>query len=222
MGILSLIKKPKRPETSKPICEKNTSVFEEYNELQKELATQNEIISKFSKAEKTYKETGNADEFFAVCKSLFENGSCFQIKGSWIFRYPEALIAEKRYNEAWAVLNKICLEIPKEKGRVHDLQYKVLKAEKRNPEDAIYHLMASYLFKVEGAVNPHNFFVSGENERFLKKAKPLGKQAGLSEKELEYLSYLIESAIQKNNYSDSDLHKQYSKFLKERKSDEEK
>jgi two-component system sensor histidine kinase YesM len=45
--------------------------------------------------------------------------------------------------------------------------------------------------------------------------KPLAKKAGFSENQMEYLSFLIESAAYSGNHSDSELYDRYSAFLKE-------
>lgn len=184
-------------------------------ELQKRVKEQDRMISIFSVARSKYKETGNAEEFFESCRKFFSKDSVYKKHSNFAFFYVEALIKEKRYDEAWGTLNKIYLNSHDNTGRVHSLQYQILKNEKKHTKDAIYHLMASHLLKTKWIEDPADYYVNCEKVKFLKNLKPLAKKVGFSENQMEYLSFLIESAASSGNYSDSDLYDRYYAFLKE-------
>lgn len=185
-------------------------------ELQAKIKAQDNLILEKNEAEKKYKETGEVEPYFNFFQSLFSDEERFSMIGNWAFQYPEVLIKEKRFNEAWGALNQLYLALPDSKGRIYNMRYQILKAEKKHPRDAIFDLMAASMYKVKGVIDPVDFYLTTEKKLFLKKAKPLSKNAGFTEKDLEYLSYLIESQISKNKYSDSALEKMYSSFLKEK------
>ena len=183
-------------------------------ELQERVKKHDDILSAKNEAESRYKETGNLEEYLDFYRELTKDSSCFEIGGSWIFNYPETLIKEKLYDEAWGILNLIYIHMPQKRGRVSDLRYKILKTENKNHKDAIYHLMASTLFLFDGVVDKAKF-AQDEKPKFLKKASPLAKKAGFTQQNIEYCYYLIECEAMNKKISDNRLDAAYKKFLKE-------
>lgn len=206
MGIFDRLKK-------KPVAKERTLLPEEI-ELQRRLKEQDDFIAEKNKAEQAYKDTGDSDALLAFYRGVFSENKTPVVCGSWMFNYPELLIKEKKFDEAWGVLNLFRLLLPDKVGRISDLQYKILKAENKHHTDAIFHLMVSYLYRVKGTTDPIGFYLNGEKERFLKKAKPLAKKASLNDSDLEAFSSMIEWQIDTSRYSDKKLHEAYSTYLK--------
>lgn len=223
MGILGIF--VKKEDTNKDLtisiksqrkAPKSRTFDTEMSEIQKKLNKQDDLIRKRNQAEDKFKQDGNVNELLSFWRGVWADKSWRIMSGNWIFNFPELLIKEKLYDEAWGVLNKLYLERHDSAARIRDLQYKVLKSEGKHPKDAIYYLMASILLGMDGVVNPIKFYKDYEKDKFIKKAKPLAKKAGFSENELEYLAYLIENSVSENQFSENRLRDFYEKFLLER------
>lgn len=106
-------------------------LIKEHTELQERLQRHDAIILKKNEAERRYEENGDLQEYLDFYRNLIKDVSCFEIKGSWLFRYPETLIKQKMYDEAWGVLNLMYLRMPEQQGRITSLQNKILKEEGR-------------------------------------------------------------------------------------------
>lgn len=208
MGLFDAFKKKE-----KPIAVRLTP---EEIELRERLKKGDLLFEKTSAIEQKYKTNQNIDEYIAAYQALMADPEFASIKDIWNLRYPSTLIDAKRYNEACGALNQVLLHRKDLTGRVHYMFYEILKAEDRHHADAIFHLMVSYLLRDKGATSPICFYK--ENKRiFIKKAKPLGKKIGMSESEIEYCSYLIESQLSQKSFSITALDKKYKAFLKEKK-----
>jgi len=203
-------------ERMRPIREELIRTNPEYAQLEKELAEQDAILEKRRKAEERYKLDNDIDSLLNFWRSVWNDGSCFKIKGSWLFNYPELLIKEKRYDEAWGALNRLYLEMPNCAGRVRSLQAKVLKAENKHLDEAVFCLMAETLLNLKGVPDPVSQYRNYSKNTFIKKASPIAKKAGFSQDELEYSAYLIECSVLRNDFSENNMRKSYEQFLSDR------
>lgn len=221
MGILNFLKKNKKAprgssDAKNEVTFRNPDLQKEHDELQIRLAKQDAILKKANKARENYEIDGDVDKLFSVYQEILDTEPYYQIRGNWIFKYPELLIKEKRYDQAWGVLNRLYLDLPDSHGRIRDMQFQILKAENRHPQDAIHYLMVSYLLKMKGVINPVDYWEDHERTSFIKKAKTTAKKAGFSEEELNSICDIIESCILENCFSETQLHNKYEKFLKSR------
>lgn len=103
----------------------------EHDELQERLNRHDAILNQKNAAKLKFEETGNLEEYLSFYRELIKDVSCFEMKGSWLFDYPETLVKNKMYNEAWGVLNLMYLHMPEKQGRIKSLQEKILKEEKK-------------------------------------------------------------------------------------------
>lgn len=90
MGFFS--KKKKLPQQEQPLLPVEI-------EIQTKVKRQDYIISKKNEAEKQFEETGDVEKLLDFYNTLMADDECFSIRGSWVFRYPELLVKEKKYDE---------------------------------------------------------------------------------------------------------------------------
>lgn len=195
----------------------NSTFAIEMRKTQNDLSAQDQQLEAIKEAESRYKENKDIDALLAFWRKIWSTKKGLLFRGShWLFRFPELLVKEKCYDEAWAFLNRISIEKPDYLSRIRDMQYKILKSEGKHYPDAIFHLMCSILLNMETTYSPSEFYNQGSRETFIKKALPLAKKIGWNELEVEYLADLLGTFISSKQFSEDKLDRAYRSFLVEK------
>ena len=212
MGIFGVFGKKKDKQPPKQ------ALTQEELELQKKRAAQDRQIKEINLAKTAYKETGDQEAYLAFWRNLWNEEQGLLIRGNTLlFEYPKLLIKEKQYDEAWGFLNRIVMEYPDNLSRIRNMQFSILKAKRKHPEDAVFFLMSSILLDLKDVHNPISYFDEYGAKQFEKKVKPVAKKAGFTEDEILQLSQLIRTMAAKGRFSETELRKSYCGFLNARK-----
>lgn len=178
----------------------------EYRKLMESLEWQDQLIATVQQARKKYQEDKILDDLIKAYEyALLEANPPIKNMHSLPISLAEAYRKNNQNDKAWRYLNSLLLTHPNLLDKIRFEQCKVLKSEKKYTE-AMEMLMCGYLYKSKW----NNTF---NKNLFIKDATPIANKLKWDSKKVEYLAYLIKSQVDKRNYNEDTLTKNYRMAL---------
>lgn len=149
---------------------------------QKDLDYQNKLLGEVFEAKSRYEEDGDLDAVIEAFEAAFIKADPPCVS-SQCFTLVDYYLKAGQNDKAWRYMNKLYTKFPVYRGRIRNLQAKILKKEKKY-SDAIEMYMLCYLIRADG----NNIF---DKEKFLKTINVCANKLKLDESQRDQIAGIV-------------------------------